>query len=93
MSNLPNPLRAALSTFVFSFCTLFLLSALGWLNDLLSWATSQGVDPFPDVTVLGYAAAAALVSALIGLVNFGVRLGQEKTGVGTPPVYTGELPR
>lgn len=93
MSNLPNSVRAALSTFVFSFLVLFLLSALGWLNDVLSWATGQGVDPFPDVAVLGYAFAAALVSALIGLVNFLVRFFQEKTQIGTPPVYSGEFQR
>lgn len=83
--------RAALATAFFSFVTLFGLAALSWLQDVWAWANGGGAALFPDPSVLYKAAVAAVVSALIGLVNFAVRWAQSKTGVAasTVPRYPG----
>lgn len=90
--NLPNPLKAALWTALFSFISLFGLSALGWLAHLYTWANSGGTEQLPDITVLAYAAGSASISAVIGLVNFVVRWAQERAGVGTVPTYVPPTP-
>lgn len=70
--------KAAGWTFLFSFIALFLISSLGWLADVVSWASSSGASAFPDLSVLGYAAVSAVASAAIGLVNFVIRYAQSK---------------
>lgn len=84
-----NPaFKAALWTFVFSFVTLFGTSLIGWLQDVVDWASDDSAGiVFPDPGVLAKAAVSAVVSAMIGLVNFVVRFGQQKTGVGEIPTY------
>lgn len=84
-----NPARAALWTALFTFAGLFGMSLLGWLQEVWAWANdSTGVVLFPDPSVLMKAAVAAVVAALIGLVNFVVRWAQEKGFVpGRSPVY------
>jgi hypothetical protein len=82
--------RAGLATAVFSFITLFGASLLGWLNDVVEWASADGATvAFPDGSVLVKAGVSAAVSALIGLVNWVIRYGQDRTGVGpATPDYT-----
>lgn len=84
-----NPaLKAALWTAFFSFVTLFGTSLIGWLQDVVDWASDDSAGiVFPDPGVLAKAGVSAVVSAMIGLVNFLVRFGQQKAGVGEVPVY------
>lgn len=80
--------KAAAYTVLFSFITLFALSLLGWLGDVLAWAQdTNDITVFPDPSVLIKAAVSASVSAIIGLVNFVVRYVQGKVGGGEAPVY------
>lgn len=82
---MPNPVRAALFTALFTFLTLFLGTATGWLTTAAE-AVQNGTE-FPSLTILASAAVSALFSALAGLANWGVRYSQERAGKGKPPVY------
>lgn len=83
-----NAIKAGLWTALFSFITLFGLALVGWLQDVMAWASEEGAGAsFPDFTTLGYAAASAATSAVIGLVNGVVRSIQAVTGKGTVPSY------
>lgn len=82
-----NPTKAAGWTALFSFTTLFAASLIGWLTDLMEWATPGSGAEFPDPTVLRSALVAGAASAGIGLVNFAVRWVQERTGTGEVPTY------
>lgn len=90
-----NPaFKAALYTFAFSFITLFGTSLIGWLEEVVQWASDDSAAVlFPDPGALAKAAVSAVVSAMIGLVNFVVRFGQQKAGVGEVPVYTRTPPQ
>lgn len=85
---MPNSVKAGLWTAVFSLVTLFGAALIGWLTDLVEWATPGSGAQFPDPTVLRSAAVAAAASAGIGLVNFAVRWVQARTGTGEVPTYT-----
>jgi len=82
-----NELKAALWTALFSFVTLFGTSLLGWLQDVIDWAS--GTESFPSLSVLGKFAAAAVVSCMIGFVNWAIRFAQSRLGIaaGTLPTY------
>ncbi len=84
-----DAVKAGLWTAVFSFATLFSVSLLGFLGDVLAWAQAAPgtVVVFPDPSVLAKAAVAALVAAAIGLVNTLVRLVQARLGLGSGPSY------
>ena len=85
---LTNSIRAALWTALFSFIGLFSVTLLGWLQDVVVWASDSGVAEFPTLSVLGYGLVAAAASAAIGLVNFVVRFGQAKCFLpGSGPSY------
>lgn len=73
-----DALKAAAWTALFSFVTLFAGSALGWLQDVVVWASDAGASEFPSLSVLGYAAVSAAASTAIGLVNFAVRYAQSR---------------
>jgi hypothetical protein len=79
---IPNSLKAGFYTAVFSFITLFGASLIGWLNDVVEWASNDGTVAFPDGSGVAKAAASAAVASLIGLVNFVLRWVQDRTGVG-----------
>lgn len=81
--------KAALWTALFAFVTLFGLALVGWLQDVWQWASDDsGAVLFPDPAVLLKALVAAVVSALIGLVNFVVRFAQAHGVVkGEGPTY------
>jgi len=83
-----NEVKSALWTFLFAFVGLFGLSALKFLADIAQWAGSNGHNPFPNVSVLGYAFISAVVAGVTGLVNFAVRFAQSKGFLpGAGPVY------
>ena len=86
---LTNSLKAGAWTALFSFVTLFSVTLLGWLQDVVVWASDSGVAEFPTLSVLGYGAVSAVAAAMIGLVNFGLRFIQGSTNLpGGPPEYT-----
>lgn len=84
-----NSAKAGLWTALFSFITLFAVTLLGWLQDVVLWASDSGVAEFPDLSVLGYGFVSAAAAAAIGLVNFGLRFVQGSSSLpGGPPEYT-----
>lgn len=81
-------LRPALRVALWAFLGPFLLAVTGFLNEVWSWANAHGQAPFPDVSTLGYAFVAAVVSASSFLVALVIRFAQAK-GLfpGQPPIY------
>ena len=86
LSRLPNWLRAGVATAFFSAVVPFLLSLLNWLEALAEWAAGEPVS-FPDVSLLRQAAVSLVLAVCIGAGNAAVRYVQERTNVGTTPVY------
>ena len=86
MKHLPNWLRAGLVTAFFSAVVPFLLALLSWLEAVAEWAAGEPVD-FPDVSVVRQAFVALVLAVIVGGVNAVVRYVQERTNVGTTPVY------
>lgn len=86
MKHLPNWLRAGLVTAFFSAVVPFLLALLSWLEEVAEWAAGEPVD-FPDVSVVRQAFVALVLAVIVGGVNAVVRYVQERTNVGTTPVY------
>lgn len=81
-----NELRAAVTTAVITFLTLFTTAAVGFVGQLQEWASTGG--EFPDVSVLGRAAVSAALAALAGLVNYAYRWLQAKQVLpGSGPTY------
>lgn len=66
---MPDEIKAGLRTALFSFLTLFSISAIQWLNAVQTWVSEGGKDAFPGVSTLGTAVLAGIVGALIGLVT------------------------
>lgn len=88
--NLTDPLKAALSTALWTFIALFSITTLGWLSSVAEWASKSGHTQFPGLSVLGYGVVSAIVAAASGLVAFIVRFAQSKNVLpGTPPAFTG----
>lgn len=67
-----NAWKAAVSTAVISFVSLFAMSLLGFLGDVTDWANGSGGD-FPSVAPLGKALISAVVASVIGLINWVIR--------------------
>jgi hypothetical protein len=86
-ARLPAWAWAGATSGVAGFVSGFALSALGWLGDVASWASSQGQDPFPDSSVLGYAAVGAAVGVATAAVNAAYRWAQTRWLPGNGPVY------
>ncbi len=85
-----DAVKAGLYTALWAFIALFGLSLVGWLNDVVGWAGSDGANvSFPNPSVLMKAAAAAAAAAASGLVGTVVRLAQVATGKGEGVVYDG----
>lgn len=90
MRAMTNSLKAALWTALFSFLTLASLAVLGFLAAVQRWLDGSDPTLTDDLSVLGKLLLAAIVSALIGFVNWVVRALQSK-GVlpGQGPKYNG----
>lgn len=83
-----NAIKAGAWTALFSFVTLFGLSLLSFLQEIVSWSSASGQAPFPEISVLGYAFVTAFVSAITGIVNSVIRLAQAAGVIpGGPPSY------
>lgn len=86
LNRLPNWLRAGVTTAFFIAVPGFLLSVMGWLEDLFEWAAGDAVA-FPDLSVLRRAFVALIAALVFGGLNALFRWAQEKAGTGNPPVY------
>lgn len=84
--SLRNALRAGLATAAFTFVVLFGGSLVGWLDQVVEWAETEGAS-FPTLSVLGRAAVSAAAAAGAGAVNTVVRWAQGAKGRGHPPDY------
>lgn len=83
-----NAIKAGAFTALWTFLALFGLSFVGWLNDVIEWASADGATVvFPDPSVLVKAGVAAVAAAASGLVGLVVRLAQVATGTGDVPKY------
>ena len=83
-----DALKAAMWTMLWTFVGLFSMSLVGWVSDLVDWASSSGSSPMPSLSALGYAAVAAAASSVAGLLNFAFRLAQSKGVIpGSGPTY------
>ena len=86
LDRLPNWLRAGVATAFFIAVPGFLLSLVGWLEEVAEWAAGEPVA-FPDLSALRRAAVALVLAVVIGGINAAVRWAQERARVGTTPVY------
>lgn len=64
-----DSVRRVIRTFIISSAFIFLPGALGWLNDLTAWASSDGQRPFPDAHNLSYLLVSAVAGGLIAVGN------------------------
>lgn len=72
--------RRPARTFVWAFLGIAVPGALGWLNDLTAWASSEGQAPFPPARSLAFLGVAAVSAGSVALVNaLGVWL-ENRTG-------------
>lgn len=78
----------AVRTFVIATAGLAIPGLLGWLNDLTSWARSNGTTPLPDAHGLLFIVVAAIAAGFIAVLNFFWIIVENATGKGmlrTPP--------
>lgn len=75
-----DALIRASRTALWSFIGLFGLSVIGFLQQIVEWANAGGAAAFPSVSVLGFAAISAAVSAVIGLVSFVANAAEDARG-------------
>lgn len=86
---LTDPIKSALATALWSFLGSFGLLAAGWVQQVAKWSSTSGHSPLPGLSVIGYALIGAIVSALSGLIAFGVRFAQSKNVLpGNAPAFT-----
>lgn len=84
----PNPLKAAMFGALWAFLGAFFPALLDFTSAVYEWADSNGVAEFPEVSILGYAAVAALTSGFAFTLALVVRVGQEHGYLpGNAPTY------
>jgi len=64
----PN-VRATYRIFVVTTLVLFIPGLLGWLNDLMEWADSEGKTNFPDIDALAYLVISAVIAGCVASIN------------------------
>lgn len=74
--------RLPARTFLWAFLGIAIPGALGWLNDLTAWASSEGQTPFPDARSLAFLGVAAISAGSVALVNALAVWVENRTGVG-----------
>lgn len=79
-----DTVKRVLRTFVISFVALFVPSALGFMGEITEWAAAKGQQPFPDLSVLGYAGVIAISAGVIAVLNLVVNLIEDATGKSLP---------
>lgn len=86
-AKLPDQVKAALATALFTFLSVFGGSLIGFVQSLIDWVNNAG--PAPDPSVLKSALFSAIAAAGVGAVNYVFRTVQAKTNVlpGTGPRY------
>jgi hypothetical protein len=55
--------RTALRVFIYTFLAAFSATFFSFLNDIAEWASGEDI-PFPDISIVGRAALAAVVSSI-----------------------------
>jgi hypothetical protein len=83
-----DTLKRVLRTFLISFVGLFVPSALGFMGEITKWASAKGQQPFPDLSVLGYAGVIAISAGLIAVLNLVVNLIEDATGKSLPGILS-----
>jgi hypothetical protein len=83
-----DTLKRVLRTFVISFVALFVPATLGFLGEITKWAAARGEQPFPDLSVLGYAGVIAISAGLIAVLNLVVNLVEDATGKSLPGILS-----
>jgi hypothetical protein len=86
--------RRATRTFMFAFLGIAVPGFLGFLNDVTSWASSDGQRAFPDAHNLTFLLVSAASAAMIALLNLVWVAIEDKTGrallrTPTPPAPPG----
>ena len=84
LDNLPDSLRAAIMTTIFTFVGTVGAATLGLLSEVDGWI-NDGVQP--DWSAFGSVVLSAAVAVAAGIVNWVVREVQARTGRGQPPHY------
>jgi hypothetical protein len=83
--------RAGWRTFIQSFLGLFLISLIGWLQQVVTWATASD-QVFPNTDVLLKAAVTATAAAFIALIAFIQNKVENKAGASVPGMPRGAEP-
>lgn len=79
-----NPaLQRAWRTFFQAFVALYVVYLLPFLTAIINWGTNDGVV-FPDISVLGKAAVAALAAGAVAMVSLFQNAVEDKTGKTLP---------
>lgn len=84
-------IRAAWRTFWQAFVPLFAISLIGWMQQVVTWATSSDAV-FPEVSVLGKAAVTATIAGVVALVAWVQNKLENKAGSSTPGMPRGSEP-
>jgi hypothetical protein len=82
-----NAIIAARNVAGWTFLVSFGGASFGFVQKVTEWASASGQDPFPEVSVLGYAFVAAVGAAATGAFAGIVRWAQGRFGAGKPPSY------
>jgi hypothetical protein len=75
-------LKRVLRTFLIAFFGIFIPGAFQFLNEVTSWANSQGQKPFPDMHSASFVLVAALAAGMIALLNLIVNWVEDTVGKG-----------
>lgn len=77
-----TPFRSAVRTGVQVFAALFVVSLIGFLNQIAQWAAGTGA--LPHASTAGKAAVSAIVAGLVAMVTFIQNAIEDKRGEGLP---------
>lgn len=79
-----NPaLQRTWRTFFQAFIGLYVVYLIPFLTDIINWGTNEGVV-FPDISVLGKAAVAALAAGAVAIVSLVMNKTEDATGKTLP---------
>lgn len=87
-----NELKAALWTALFTFLSLAIVALTGFLDAVVEFINGNDDTLSDDLSNLGKLLTSAVVAAVTGFVNWLVRFGQGKLGIGTTPTYEKPAP-
>ena len=88
LMTIPNELKAALYTALWTFIGTALIGLTGFLGAVLDFLNGTDTDITDDLSALGTLVASAFVAAVSGLVGWGIRYAGSKTGKLQAPDYS-----